>query len=95
MLSARAAGVALLPQSIWVEHPTLQVLGDVNAVPPRDIESIKVDWNDKQEQGNTILDPISIRDCRIAVHHASVARLFERSDLTLVPRRSARLRKSC
>lgn len=83
VLCAGAAGVTLLPESIWVEHPTLEVLGDVNAVPPLGIEGIKVHWKGKEKHGKIIYGAIGIGDFKMKVHHASVARLFERNDLIL------------
>jgi hypothetical protein len=82
-LCAGAAGVMLLPESIWIEHPTLQVLGDVNAVPPLGIEGIKVHWKGKEKHGKIIYGAIGIGDFKMKVHHASVARLFEQNDLIL------------
>lgn len=83
VLTAGAAGVTLLPESIWVEHPTLAVLGDVNAVPPLGIEGIKVHWKGKDKHGKVIFGAIGIGDFKMKVHHASVARLFEQNDLIL------------
>ena len=83
VLSAGAAGVTLLPESVWTEHPTLEVLGDVNAVPPLGIEGIKVHWKAKEKHGKIIYGAIGIGDFKMKVHHASVARLFEQNDLIL------------
>jgi len=83
VLCAGAAGVMLLPESIWVEHPTLEVLGDVNAVPPLGIEGIKVHWKGKEKHGKIIYGAIGIGDFKMKVHHASVARLFDQNDLIL------------
>lgn len=83
VLCAGAAGVMVLPESIWVEHPSLQVLGDVNAVPPLGIEGIKVHWKAKEKHGKIIYGAIGIGDFKMKVHHASVARLFEKNDLIL------------
>jgi hypothetical protein len=83
VLTAGAAGVQLLPESVWVEHPTLRVLGDVNAVPPLGIEGIKVHWKGKEKHGKLVYGAIGIGDFKMKIHHASVARLFEQNDLVL------------
>jgi hypothetical protein len=83
VLCAGAAGIQLLPESIWVEHPTLRVLGDVNAVPPLGIEGIKVHWKGKEKHDKAIFGAIGIGDFKMKIHHASVARLFEQNDLVL------------
>jgi hypothetical protein len=83
VLCAGAAGSQLLPESIWVEHPTLRVLGDVNAVPPLGIEGIKVHWNGKEKHGKVVFGAIGIGGLKMKIHHGSVARLFEQNDLVL------------
>lgn len=83
VLCAGPPEVTLLPESIWVEHPTLEVLGDLNAVPPLGIEGIKVHWKGKEKHGKIIYGAIGIGDFKMKVHHASVARLFEQNDLIL------------
>ncbi|MGD9001851.1 MAG: methylenetetrahydromethanopterin dehydrogenase, partial [Anaerolineae bacterium] len=70
-------------ESIWVEHPTLRVLGDVNAVPPLGIEGIKVHWNGKEKHGKAIFGAIGIGGLKMKIHHGSIARLFEQNDLVL------------
>ena len=83
VLCAGPPQVMLLPESIWVEHPTLKVMGDLNAVPPLGIEGIKVHWKGKEKHGKIIYGAIGIGDFKMKVHHASVARLFEQNDLIL------------
>lgn len=83
VLCAGAASIQLLPASIWIDHPTLRVLGDVNAVPPLGIEGIKVHWKGKEKYGKLIFGAIGIGDFKMKIHHASIARLFERNDLVL------------
>ena len=73
----------LVPESIWVEHPTLKVLGDVNAVPPLGIEGIKPNWNAKEKNGKVIFGALGIGGLKMKVHRGSVARLFEQNDLVV------------
>ncbi len=82
-LCAGAAGVQLLPASIWIDHPTLRVLGDVNAVPPLGIEEIKPHWNGKQKHGKIIFGALGIGGRKMKIHRRCVARLFEQHDLAL------------
>ncbi len=83
VLCAAAAGVQLLPASIWVEHPTLRVLGDVNAVPPLGIEEIKPHWNGKEKHGKIVFGALGIGGRKMKIHRRCVARLFEQNDLAL------------
>ncbi len=83
VLCTGGAGVQLVPESIWVEHPTLKVLGDVNAVPPLGIEGIKPNWNAKEKNGKIIFGALGIGGLKMTVHRGSIARLFEQNDLVL------------
>lgn len=83
VLCAGAAGIMLVPEAIWVEHPTLQVLGDVNAVPPPGIEGIKPHWNGKDKHGKIIFGALGIGGFKMKIHRSCVARLFEQNDLVL------------
>ncbi|RLC67305.1 MAG: methylenetetrahydromethanopterin dehydrogenase [Chloroflexi bacterium] len=83
VLCAGAAGIQLLPESLWVEHPTLRVLGDVNAVPPLGIEGIKPHWDGKEKHGKIIFGALGIGGLKMKIHRRCVARLFERNDLVL------------
>jgi len=81
VLCTGAAGITLVPEEVWVEHPTLQVLADVNAVPPLGIEGIKPHWNGKEKHGKVIFGALGIGGLKMKVHRACVARLFEGNDL--------------
>jgi len=83
LLCTGAAGITLVPEAIWVEHPTLHVLGDVNAVPPLGIEGIKPHWSGKEKHGKIIFGALGIGGLKMKIHRASVARLFEQNDLVL------------
>jgi len=83
VLCAGAAGIMLVPEAVWVEHPTLHVLGDVNAVPPLGIEGIKPHWNGKEKHGKVIFGALGIGGLKMKIHRASVARLFDQNDLVL------------
>lgn len=83
VLCTGAAGVILVPASIWTEHPTLTVLADVNAVPPLGIEGIKAHWNGKEKNGKVIFGALGIGGLKMKIHRASVAHLFDQNDLLL------------
>ncbi len=76
-------GVALIPESAWKDNQTLQVLADVNAVPPLGIEGTQVHWNGEEAEGKKLFGAIGIGGFKMKVHKRSVARLFERNDLVL------------
>jgi hypothetical protein len=77
------AGVTLLPESIWSNHPALRVLADVNAVPPLGIEGTESGWADHEKHGKSIFGAIGIGAFKMKVHRECVAMLFDRNDLVL------------
>lgn len=83
LLTTGAAGVQLVSQALWTEHPDLQVLGDVNAVPPLGIGGIKSHWKGKEKHGKIIFGALGIGGLKMKVHRGCVARLFESNELVL------------
>jgi hypothetical protein len=82
-LCCGAAGVMLIPKSVWAELPNLHVLADVNAVPPLGIEGIEATWDGQAEHNKVIFGALGIGGLKMKIHRASVARLFEQNDLVL------------
>lgn len=83
VLTAGKEGVQLVSEAQWSTHPTLQVLADVNAVPPLGIEGIKPHWDGKEKEGKVIFGALGIGGLKMKVHRACVARLFESNELVL------------
>ena len=83
VLCTGAAGLQLIPEKLWRDHPTLRVLGDVNAVPPAGIEGVKPTWNGKEIDGKLLFGALGIGDLKMKVHRRSIVRLFEQNDLVL------------
>lgn len=83
VLCCGAAGVVLVPESVWADHPTVRVLADVNAVPPLGIEGIESGWNGKEKQGKIIFGALGIGGLKMKIHRRSVARLFQQNNLVL------------
>jgi methylenetetrahydrofolate/methylenetetrahydromethanopterin dehydrogenase (NADP+) len=82
-LSAGAAGVTLLPRSIWATHPTLAVLADVNAVPPLGIEGLEAGDKGTERDGKRVFGALGIGSLKMKGHKACMARLFEQNDAVL------------
>jgi hypothetical protein len=79
-LTAGAAGVTLVPETLWTKHPRLKALADVNAVPPLGIEGIEVADKGTERHGKRVFGALGIGGLKMKVHRACVARLFERND---------------
>ena len=82
-IATGAAGVRLLPETVWVAHPTLRVLAGVNAVPPLGIEGIEPAWDGEVRDDKTIFGAYGIGGLKAKIHRACILRLFERNDLVL------------
>ncbi len=82
-LAAGAAGVQLLPRSVWGNNPTLSVMGDVNAVPPLGIEGTDAGDKGGEREGKRVFGALAIGGLKMKVHKAAVASLFEKSDAVL------------
>lgn len=80
---AGAAGIMLLPESIWLAHPTLRVMADANAVPPLGIENTKPHWSGKEKEGKVIFGALGIGGLKMKIHRQCVAQLFSQNDLVL------------
>jgi hypothetical protein len=83
VLTTGAAGVELVKQSLWVATPSVEVVADVNAVPPTGIGGIKPTDDGKQREGRLAFGALGIGGLKMKIHRGAVARLFERNDLVL------------
>ena len=83
LMTAGAEGVLLLEEDIWKANPTIEVMADVNAVPPTGIEGIKPHWNGKEKEGKIVFGALGIGGLKMKVHRGCVARLFESNELVL------------
>lgn len=78
-----AAGVALLDEAAWQDHPQLELLSDANATPTLGIEGIDMMDKGAQRHGKTVFGAIGFGALKIALHRACIARMFEQQDLVL------------
>ena len=82
-LSAGAAGIQFLPRAVWVPHPRLRALADVNAVPPLGIGGIEATDKGVEREGKRVFGALGIGSLKMKVHRACVAQLFERNDAVI------------
>lgn len=83
VLATGAAGVELVKQELWTASPSVEVVADVNAVPPTGIGGIKPTDDGKVREGRIAFGAIGIGGLKMKIHRAAVAKLFERNDLVL------------
>jgi methylenetetrahydrofolate/methylenetetrahydromethanopterin dehydrogenase (NADP+) len=82
-IAAGPPGIRLLPKSVWTTHPTLEVLADVNAVPPLGIEEMEVTDNGMERAGKRFYGAIAIGNLKMKIHRRSITSLFESNDRLL------------
>jgi methylenetetrahydrofolate/methylenetetrahydromethanopterin dehydrogenase (NADP+) len=82
-LACGAAGIELARQELWSASPTLEVVADVNAVPPTGIGGIKPTDDGKLREGRLAYGALGIGGLKMKIHRAGVAKLFEQNDLVL------------
>lgn len=82
-LACGAAGIELVRKELWASSPTVEVVADVNAVPPTGIGGIKPSDDGKEREAKIAFGALGIGGLKMKIHRASVARLFEQNDLVL------------
>ncbi len=83
ILTCGAAGIELVKKEAWSTIPSMEVVADVNAVPPTGVGGIKPTDDGKQREGRIAFGALGIGGLKMKIHRASVAKLFEQNDLVL------------
>jgi hypothetical protein len=83
VLAAGPAGIELLPESIWREVGSIEVLADFNAAEPLGIEGTDAQDDMKDYDGKKVLGALAIGGPKMKVHKTCIARLFETNDAVL------------
>lgn len=82
-LNAGPAGVCLIPRSAWAGRSGLQVVADVNAVPPLGVEGIEVTDDGAVRDGVRAFGAVGVGNLKMKIHKACIARLFDSNDAVL------------
>lgn len=81
IVAAGAAGVTLLPRA--ARPAGLELLIDLNAVPPLGIEGVEVTDKGTLRDGVRCYGALGVGDTKMKLHRRAVAALFERNDAVL------------
>lgn len=81
LLNAGPAGVMLVPRSAW--GGKLEVVVDLNAVPPLGVEGVEADDDGATREGAIAFGALGIGNFKMKLHKECIARLFSRNDLVL------------
>ncbi len=79
-IASGPAGVCVLPQATWLENSSLEVIADVNAVPPLGVGGLEVMDNGTEKEGIRFYGAIAIGNFKMKVHRNAVSSLFESND---------------
>ena len=83
VLAAGPAGIELLPESMWKQIDSVEVLADFNAAEPLGVEGTEATDDFKDYDGKRVLGALAIGGPKMKVHKACVRRLFETNDAIL------------
>jgi hypothetical protein len=83
VLAAGAAGIELVKKELWMASPSIEVVADINAVPPLGLDGLKPTDDAKFYEGRIAFGALSIGGFKMKIHRAAVAKLFEQNDLVL------------
>ena len=83
VLAAGPAGIELLPESMWKQIDSIEVLADFNAAEPLGVEGTEATDDFKDYDGKRVLGALAIGGPKMKVHKACVRRLFETNDAIL------------
>lgn len=83
LLATGPEGVQLAAESDWADAPSLEVVGDVNAVPPYGLEGVDREDDGEERHGVVCFGAIGIGGLKMKAHHAAIAKLFESNDAVL------------
>jgi hypothetical protein len=80
VISAGAAGVTLLPASVWQALPDLKVLIDLNAVPPPGVEGIEAADKGTQRGHVRAWGALGVGGTKMKIHKRAIQELFAAND---------------
>jgi methylenetetrahydrofolate/methylenetetrahydromethanopterin dehydrogenase (NADP+) len=83
VLAAGPAGIELLPESVWRDIDSIEVLADFNAAEPLGIEGTGAQDELEDYDGKRVLGALAIGGPKMKVHKACVQRLFETNEAVL------------
>ena len=83
VLAAGPAGIEVLPESVWKQVDSIEVLADFNAAEPLGIEGTEAQDDFEERDGKRVLGALAIGGPKMKVHKTCVQRLFESSEAIL------------
>jgi methylenetetrahydrofolate/methylenetetrahydromethanopterin dehydrogenase (NADP+) len=79
-LSAGPAGIEVLREDFWSEHPSIELLADYNAADPLGLEGTEANDDLADYDGKLVLGALAIGGPKMKVHKTCIRRMFESND---------------
>jgi len=79
-LSAGPAGIEVLREDFWSEHPSIELLADYNAADPLGLEGTEATDDLVDYDGKLVLGALAIGGPKMKVHKTCIRRMFESND---------------
>jgi methylenetetrahydrofolate/methylenetetrahydromethanopterin dehydrogenase (NADP+) len=80
VIAAGAAGVTLLPASVWQKSPDLKILIDLNAVPPLGVEGIEATDKGTERGRVRTWGALGVGGTKMKIHKRAIQELFTAND---------------
>jgi hypothetical protein len=80
VLSAGPAGVEVLREDFWSQHPSLELLADYNAAEPLGLEGTEANDDMADYDGKLVLGALAIGGPKMKVHKTCIRRMFESNE---------------
>jgi methylenetetrahydrofolate/methylenetetrahydromethanopterin dehydrogenase (NADP+) len=80
VLAAGPAGVQVLREDFWSEHPSIELLADYNAADPFGLEGTRATDDLVDYDGKLVLGALAIGGPKMKVHKTCIRRMFESND---------------
>jgi len=79
-LAAGPAGIEVLREDFWSQHPSIELLADYNAADPLGLEGTKATDDLVDYDGKQVLGALAIGGPKMKVHKTCIRRMFESND---------------
>lgn len=77
VLAAGAAGIELVPESAWQDNPTIEIVADVNTVPPLGVGGLDIMARGQERYGKKCLGGLGIGGLKLRLNRLAIGKLFE------------------
>ena len=77
VLATGAAGIQLLSEDAWKNHPTLEALSDANATPPLGLQGVKTKDKAQNRHGKLCWGALGVGNIKLALHRRCIGKMFE------------------